>query len=207
MMCNELIEIILATGRVAVLIIGMFAGIFSIYLGWRLYRDQVVSRVNAQIKWKDDFKLVFGAASPGIALALFGVWLLVTIVQQRVDLSEAVPNRNVQTTKPSTSQASLARRMEGQYSILPVQSTPSSSGGSNASNTTTKPVPDCTIRIKSRRLYSGDDDLSSADVRSALETSLIELERARQSEMDISRIKQLRRSISVIEQLQAGILP
>jgi hypothetical protein len=81
------IEIILAVARSLILVVAAASGTFCIYLGWRLYRDTVISKVSGEGKY-NSFKFKFSSASPGIILAGFGFWLLVTIVQMPLDLSE-----------------------------------------------------------------------------------------------------------------------
>jgi hypothetical protein len=81
------IDIILAVARSLILVIAAVSGTFCIYLGWKLYRDTVISKVSGEGEYKS-FKFKFSSASPGIILAGFGFWLLVTIVRMQLDLSE-----------------------------------------------------------------------------------------------------------------------
>lgn len=46
---DQLIDAVLAIGRVVVLILGMCAGTFTIYLGWRLYKDAIVSQTGQKV--------------------------------------------------------------------------------------------------------------------------------------------------------------
>lgn len=51
MPCDSTIDVIFAIGRVSVLILGLLSGTFCIYLGWRLYRENVRSATSGELKY------------------------------------------------------------------------------------------------------------------------------------------------------------
>lgn len=59
-------------------------GILSIYLGWRLYRDGIVSAVESEVRHGDKWKFAMKALGPGVFFALFGMWILVTVIGKEV---------------------------------------------------------------------------------------------------------------------------
>lgn len=79
-------EQIAVISRAAALIISAFAGLFCIYLGWRLYRDANTSSTEGEAS-TSSLKIKIVAAGPGVFFALFGMWLLTTIVNTEAHIS------------------------------------------------------------------------------------------------------------------------
>lgn len=59
-------------------------GILSIYLGWKLYRDGIASSVESEMQHGDKWKFTMKALGPGVFFALFGMWILVTVIGKQV---------------------------------------------------------------------------------------------------------------------------
>lgn len=59
-------------------------GLLSIYLGWKLYRDGIDSAVESEMQHGDNWKFTMKALGPGVFFALFGMWILVTVIGKEV---------------------------------------------------------------------------------------------------------------------------
>jgi hypothetical protein len=57
-------------------------GVLSIYLGWRLYRDGIASAVESEMQHGENWKFTLRSLGPGVFFALFGMWILVTVVSK-----------------------------------------------------------------------------------------------------------------------------
>jgi hypothetical protein len=193
--CQSLIQVILAIGRVSVLILGMLAGIFSVYLGWRLYRDAVISKTTGELTYKT-VKVALTATGPGVFLALFGTYLLYAIVSLPVDLSieEAVQAGPAVTQKPVRMQAP-AQDFRSGFMTVQASTAPA-----------TPAAPPCLIRKVKATLYSGDsDDITPQDTREAFAYARTSLTSA-QTGATSAEIKKLRKAVTTLESLQKGIL-
>ena len=76
---SQLIDVIQTVSRGAVLVLCTLGAILSIYLGWRLYIEAVLSKASAAAEYKG-MHLRLVAAGPGVFFALFGMivlWVLV----------------------------------------------------------------------------------------------------------------------------------
>jgi hypothetical protein len=121
--CNSNIEIAQILIRGALLLTVSAAGIFSIYLGWRLYRDAVVSKTIGAIE-APSFKLRFSAASPGVVLAGFGAYLVLAVAQHRFETETAAPIAT--KSSMSSSHPGVCRSLDApstRYSHQPVERT------------------------------------------------------------------------------------
>lgn len=59
-------------------------GLLSIFLGWKLYRDGITSAVESEMQHGDKWKVTMKALGPGVFFALFGMWILVTVINKEV---------------------------------------------------------------------------------------------------------------------------
>ena len=64
--------------------LSIVAGMLCIFLGWKLYRDTVISKTSGDFSW-GEFRIKLSASSPGIFMVLFGAWLIFSVVSQRVN--------------------------------------------------------------------------------------------------------------------------
>lgn len=101
MNCEDTIDMILTFGRVTILILGVLASVFLIYLGWKLYRDRIKSHTEASFSSKD-LKVTLSSIGPGIFLALFGAYLLVSITNNKLGLTSAT-TRAISEKQPEQS--------------------------------------------------------------------------------------------------------
>ena len=140
------IDLVLSITRGSVLLICAFAGVLSIYLGWRLYREAVVSKTSGLLEFKGlRFRLI--AAGPGVFLVAFGAWLLVHLVDHPLEMSDPVAShRSSFDGKQSDPQAFL-RIASPLIAVTDV-------------TTKKQPPPECIVPVRIRRLYGGGDELS-----------------------------------------------
>lgn len=73
------------------------AGMLCIFLGWKLYRDTVISKTSGDFSW-GELRFKLSASGPGIFLVLFGAWLVFSVVSQRVDFGMSQDNAPVSKT-------------------------------------------------------------------------------------------------------------
>jgi len=66
--------------------LAIVAGMLCIFLGWKLYRDTVISKTSGDFSW-GELRIKLSASSPGIFMVLFGAWLIFSVVSQRVNFS------------------------------------------------------------------------------------------------------------------------
>lgn len=92
--------------RAVVLIISALSGVLCIYLGWRLYKDAILTPTSGTAT-TSGFKLKFASAGPGVFFALFGMWLLVGIINRPLQLNNGGPS-----AKPSSSISAQQPRPE-----------------------------------------------------------------------------------------------
>ena len=86
-------QLIVVVARSCVLIISALAGVLFIFMGWRLYKDVVVSQTEGEAS-TSTFSIKMISGGPGVFFALFGMWLLVSLVGQEAKLgSPAQPVR------------------------------------------------------------------------------------------------------------------
>lgn len=82
----QAIDVIVVAGRALVLLIAALGGVFSIFLGWKLYKDVVLSKTEGNLH-ANGWSIKLAGAGPGVFFVAFGMWLLVKIVGQQVELS------------------------------------------------------------------------------------------------------------------------
>ena len=195
MECSVL-DIVLVGGRVAVLLLGMVAGMWCVWLGVRLYGDGVKSRSSGEVSFKST-RIVLTAASPGIFLALFGAGLMVSIVNRPLEMSD---RQGVEGQKHAQARANL---LEG------LQSVPS--------QTTAKLIPTqasaadveprrCLVRERQRKLFSGNQTADAAAITTALTAGidLAELESDRAAPGD--RAAAYQRAAAILRELRSGVI-
>jgi len=191
MTCADLVDPILAIGRVIVLVLGMLSGTFTIFLGWRLYRDGVVSRAKGELTFKD-LRIALTAAGPGVFLALFGAYLLWLIVSQPLELIDRTA-----TPAPTKYSSAGAPRSE-QYSnsfIVRVQA-----------SSPQPPSPRCVIHERTRRLMTGADARTPDQIFDALNIASGTLETRAATAADSEEARRLRQSVAVLRELASGVV-
>lgn len=154
--CSQ-VDTVFALARGGVLIIAAIAGIVCIYLGWRLYNDAVVSKSKGEFQG-GGLRFTLTAASPGVFLVAFGIWLLITLVNRTATLEHT--EENVRKEKPTAMQSGVLKMAAAKK--LPV----------------TEEQP-CILRRKTTRvLFSGGEVLNATHIEDAMRQSISGLTRA-----------------------------
>lgn len=191
---DQLIDAVLAIGRVVVLILGMCAGTFTIYLGWRLYKDAIVSQTTGELSYKS-LKIVLAGGGPGVFLAIFGAYLLVSITGQKVDLSSTM-------TAPQT-MAGMSLQQDAPAIWH------SAMQGSSAAEQNRTPLARanvrCVVSEYKRVLFSGETAARPPAIRKALDLALSSLGEI-QSAQPESKLPEYRQATRIIEDLKAGVV-
>jgi hypothetical protein len=95
-MNDQQIQTLIVT-RAIILVISALAGVMSIYLGWRLYRDSLPSSVEGEAGYKD-WTVKMSAAGPGVFFALFGMGIIIYLIANPFEISSEQPlNESVST--------------------------------------------------------------------------------------------------------------
>lgn len=80
--CQSTIEFAQIVVRGLLLALVSVGGMISIYFGWRLYQAAILSKVEGEYSGPN-LKFKLSAASPGVFLAAFGAYLLLSVAQHR----------------------------------------------------------------------------------------------------------------------------
>lgn len=183
--CSQMmIDLVLSTSRGAVLLISAIGGVLAIYWGWRLYCDSVVSQTSGEAKFKG-ITLKMVAAGPGVFLAGFGAWLLVHVVNNQLEITDATRART-----PTTYEIYDTPR------LMPVQAP-----------TTQSPTKcECILeRSHKSKLFSGEQEgLTRESVQLALDTAIEELLRVEKNfpTNSDSRAHKLSEAIDVLQTMR-----
>lgn len=140
------VDLGLMLSRAALLGLGAIGGLLCIYLGWKLYRDGLLSRTSGEAQ-SGRFKFKVASAGPGVFFALFGMWLLMTVVNRPLV-------------------------MEDREAGLPNAAAAAAAAASGASAVAASNEPPCLIRQRQRTLFSGGEQLQPDAVASALELAI-----------------------------------
>jgi hypothetical protein len=92
----DTVDFVVVASRSIVLIIAAAGGILCIVLGWRLYKDAILSKTEGSATLKHG-RIKLAAAGPGVFFALFGMWLLVKLVDRPIQIGNtaAPPSADV----------------------------------------------------------------------------------------------------------------
>jgi hypothetical protein len=181
--------------------------VLAIFLGWKLYKDAVLSAVSGEAELSGTrFKLA--AAGPGVFFALFGMWLLVKLVDRPLELEDAVPvkapiNRALLSEQLPTGSAAPVLLAQARDRNPPgFWLTQASQDESRISSA------DCLV-IKSKRVLFAGHPLTASAVDDALSTAIAELklaERAQSPETDPAASKARLRALDTLNQMKEGVV-
>ena len=155
--------------RASILVIAALAGILCIYLGWRLYKDAVISKSKGELEGTG-FKVSITTASPGIFLAAFGIWLLLSIVNRPLVVESQTGQSP--SAKPPSSQSP------------PSLSTPpfaflDARAAEPAKKKPSRGPEDCLVTWKRTEFYGGQGgSLTKESFRSAITESIGAIQKA-----------------------------
>lgn len=173
--CNQdtLLKLIVFIFRGIILILCTTGGLMSIYLGWRLYKDSMLSPTEGTAQFeKFTFRLVSGG--PGIFFCAFGMWLLVHLVDREV---------RVESQKESMAPAKYQQFNKNDYTTLLrdnyiLENSPTRFIKTNVQDTqaSTQDKESCQCLIRKSDtivFFSGDDSLTPETVKNALEDAFV----------------------------------
>jgi hypothetical protein len=160
-----ILNLIVFIFRGVILVLCTTGGIISIYLGWRLYKDSMLSPTEGTAQFeKFTFRLVSGG--PGIFFCAFGMWLLVHLADRT-----AQSETESQDAHPATYQRSdyLPSPTDG-FTYLDEPSGLIKVGESVTQNQS----PPCLITTKKNTtvLFSGKTELTPELAKQALNTAV-----------------------------------
>jgi hypothetical protein len=198
MQCDQLIDVILVLGRVIVLILGMLAGVITIYLGWRLYKDSVISKTSGEVNFKS-IKIILTSGGPGVFLAVFGAYILITVLNQKVELSA---NEGRLSSRGFENFSTFAPRSPEVW-LVGGEATGKAADGKSAIIDSPKTMP-CAIKTTTKKLYTGTKLLTPLEIRQAIDISLHELNE-RESEESKNKFE-YRKAIGTLTELRKNIV-
>jgi len=104
-------EIIAICVRGIVIILTTLAAIMCIFLGWRLYFENVraLSRLEAGA---GNYKLTLQSSAPGVFFVLFGVALLMYVLQSKLEIEEVVASPAQQPTAGTIAEVRMPARLQ-----------------------------------------------------------------------------------------------
>lgn len=106
--------------------LAIVAGVICIFLGWKLYRDTIISKTTGDVTWRD-FRIKLTSSGPGVFLVLFGAWLIYSVIEQRVNFSgEQAAKENVSYGYPADNKQAALNHL-----IKVKDNSPSGQAGSN----------------------------------------------------------------------------
>jgi hypothetical protein len=182
------IDLAVVIFRGLVLVIAALGGCMSIYLGWKLYKDGLLSNVDGSFKSNNGWKISLSSAGPGVFFAAFGMWLLVTLVNREISIDEsALPTSNsVLSNENSVHKSVDLFRAFGYQEISDQQPPPS---GLPAK---------CVIISRQIRMFGGDS-LRGERAKSGLTDALFFLDKLDESKMSGQEVARLENTRDTIE--------
>lgn len=151
--------------RSITLMIACLGGIFSIFLGWKLYTKGIESAVQSDLSTDSKFSLKVSAVGPGVFFALFGMYIIIKIVSMQAEVTEEIPVEAVEARSWLTD-------------IAPIPAAHAATTKAATSKTCkTVAVKQCLVRRRSSKQYDGAE-ITVEDVNRALDASLAALRNA-----------------------------
>lgn len=162
MNCLENIDTIMTVGRVIVLWLSLISGTVCIYFGWSLYKNTILSKTSGELTY-GAVKLAIAANGPGVFIALFGAYIVATVVNQKLELSQSTSHEQVSRppSQPDIRLNSYQNWTTPETILI----------GTNESK------PKCLVTLTRKSLLLGDEEITSDDLHSAIDASLKALEK------------------------------
>ena len=174
----EAAVLIAVIARALVLLVASLGALICIYLGWRLYKDAVISRSEGTLEGAG-WKLTLTAASPGLFLIAFGIWLLISLVNRTTSIEQSVST-------------ATERKADWKATLLTSSATAASSRLPSATSATTEDASQGTLKppssscqcpcpLKSTKIafFPGTRPLDAPRIRDAMRKSIKAITRAR----------------------------
>ncbi len=176
--CYQLIELAQISVRGLLMLLVSIGGFLSIYLGWRLYMNAIISSVSGELD-TGKIKIRFAAAGPGIILAAFGAWLLTSVAQHRFVVShekeKAVTYRDEYSLKafPQKTNNTLTQKSPNETEKATyIKATVLSEGKEST------PIPKCQCLVYQKRAYSyssGGSEIREGSIKDGIEIAIREI--------------------------------
>jgi hypothetical protein len=181
-----LIDAMYVVSRGVVLVIAALGGCMSIFLGWKLYRDGVMCNTEGSANNANGWSFTLKSAGPGVFFAAFGMWLLIQLINQPLEMDDDVGTMptNGQVETPVVHRSSA----DGIFQLAAMQTR----------NPIRRPSV-CLVARRHRRMLDGD--LSSEGVRRSLIVAIAALESRRGTLTGDSAAK-LADTIDTLEQMK-----
>lgn len=173
-----------AVARAVVLVIAAVSGTLCIYLGWRLYRDAIISRTTGEFNTSGGTKIKLWAAGPGVFFVVFGAWLLVHVV-----------NKEFRVGNPVEAGALVSPAVIlAQYKSPPTaQPAPS------------KPTTKCAIGF-SMSFWDGSSPPTAIAVERSLELAIKSVRASISKESDVKNVRRHEEALEVLQHLRRGVV-
>jgi hypothetical protein len=209
--CGIPIELAQIFVRCVLLFMVSIGGCLSIFLGWRLYKDSIISKVDGEFN-AGDIKIRISAAGPGIVLAGFGAYLLLSVSQHRFESTTEIARPQSQAM-PGNSYSRLEyNQTEKQNTHLAIWQAPVKTAAKKQPDLTAKndeasknPSHNCVLYRKITSNISGEDVVDLRKLQSGINSARKIIREkylqndASNNEDEISR--QAIRSLNIIDEL------
>jgi hypothetical protein len=166
--------------RSITLLVACLGGIFSIFLGWRLYCKGVESAVHSDFSNESKFRIKFSAVGPGVFFALFGMLIIYKVVTMQAEVTEEIPVEASQTSM-------LAPRLQFIQSAV-------------AATTTAAPSRKCLMMKRVRKQYDGSE-INADLVNEALDASILALQKFAPQAQDQPKLV---RNLQVLQEMRVS---
>lgn len=196
-------ELIAIFVRGIVIVLTTLAGILCIFLGWRLYFENIRAQARFEASAGGN-KLTLQSSAPGIFFVAFGAALLIYVINTKVEFEEV-------QGRPPIKPANAAHFIKSTGATgEPVQTSHPRFLLTQSKDPQVQPqqAPDITCLYKSRKLKWFDDDDQRTERQQILDT--LKATRAillNQLARGDSRAEEIRRHALVLEQLEIGFKP
>ncbi|HEX4507171.1 MAG TPA: hypothetical protein VH722_15685 [Alphaproteobacteria bacterium] len=185
--------------RGSVLAIVALGGCMSIFLGWKLYKDGLLSHVQGSLKQRNGWNISLSSAGPGVFFAAFGMWLLITLTNRDMGIKETTaldPSTTSDSSVGTAPSKSSDRQAPG---TSPVSSTLVSGSSNNLSSNDQSRK--CIVATREIRMLGGDS-LTGERAKTSLNLALSFLGRLDESKMVGPDVVQLERTKDTLEEMQ-----
>ncbi len=159
-------------------------------------------RRDTEITFKS-LKLVLIASGPGVFLALFGTYLIFTIVNHRVELGS---EQNLRQPTGFLKPPFVFSVDENAKYLMPVSLKEVNQGQSQIDQQKNNIVGPCTIYIRHRSLSSGNDAPQPAAIISSLDFAIETLRAQSQPNTDPQTRAKYAATVAILRQLQKGVV-
>lgn len=186
-------------------------GVLSIYLGWKLYRDGIISAVESNLENQNGWKFTLKSLGPGVFFALFGMWILVTVIGKEVSTEKREVPLEQESSLSESDDDNTRHNTQSKAEDESIEAGPeSASPTSDKISFWMNPIPSALARtakrpqicltVKTLTAYNGDV-ITSSDFQSAIKDAISAL---RAGSFDTSTQNQANNAISILARVNTG---